>query len=262
MRAARRIARAATTPFFGTIVIEGGDDLIERGAEAGYNFRRVDDTGVGIALDETVTRDDLEALARLLGAELEGAVAAIPAALVRGTAFLKQAIFSRHHAEHEMLRYLKRLEDKDIALNRSMIPLGSCTMKLNATAEMIADHLARLCRYPSVRSGGPDGGVSDADPPPGSLAVRRDRVRRGVVAAQCRVAGRVCRAAGDPRLARIARRSASRRLPDPVLGARHESRQRGDGGLKVVVVGCDRDGNVDLGICAPRRRSTRTGWRR
>ena len=59
-------------------------------------------------------------------------------ALLRGTPFLQQAVFNAHHAEHEMLRYLKRLEDKDIALNRSMIPLGSCTMKLNATAEMVA----------------------------------------------------------------------------------------------------------------------------
>src|SRR5215468_8780894 len=61
----------------------------------------------------------------------------VPAPLTRTTPFLQQAVFSSHHAEHEMLRYLKRLEDKDVALNRSMIPLGSCTMKLNATAEMI-----------------------------------------------------------------------------------------------------------------------------
>ena len=61
----------------------------------------------------------------------------IPAELLRNTPFLEQTVFTQHHAEHEMLRYLKRLEDKDIALNRSMIPLGSCTMKLNASAEMI-----------------------------------------------------------------------------------------------------------------------------
>src|SRR6185437_174241 len=61
----------------------------------------------------------------------------IPAELIRNTPFLEHATFLGHRSEHEMLRYLKRLEDKDVALNRSMIPLGSCTMKLNATAEMI-----------------------------------------------------------------------------------------------------------------------------
>ena len=125
--------------FFDTIAFDApdADALLQRAATAGYNFRRLDGQGLAIALDETVTRDDLEALATILGAPLGDAPAAIPAALVRGTPILPQPVFSAYHAEHEMLRYLKRLEDKDIALNRSMIPLGSCTMKLNATAEMI-----------------------------------------------------------------------------------------------------------------------------
>ena len=108
-----------------------------RCVESGFNFRRVDDGAVGIALDETVTRDDLVALASILGAPLAGARPGFQAALSRTSAFLPQVVFHRYHSEHEMLRYLKRLEDKDIALNRSMIPLGSCTMKLNATGEMI-----------------------------------------------------------------------------------------------------------------------------
>ncbi|HYZ20787.1 MAG TPA: glycine dehydrogenase (aminomethyl-transferring), partial [Rhodopila sp.] len=123
--------------FFDTIVVEGADGLIERAADIGFNVRRVDETGIGIALDETITRDDLAALAALLGAPLCGSVTSIPATLLRGTPFLQQSVFDQYHSEHEMLRYLKRLEDKDITLNRSMIPLGSCTMKLNATAEMI-----------------------------------------------------------------------------------------------------------------------------
>src|SRR6202789_570085 len=86
--------------FFDTIVVEGADDLIARAAAAGYNFRRVDDSGVGIALDETVTRDDLAALAKLLGANLGGAVTSIPPESLRGSAFLQQAIFRQHHAEH------------------------------------------------------------------------------------------------------------------------------------------------------------------
>ena len=125
--------------FFDTLAIETPDApaLLQAGIEAGFNFRTIDATGVAIALDETVTRDELYRLAVVLGAPLGSPYGAVPDSVTRRTKFLQQAVFSRHHAEHEMLRYLKRLEDKDIALNRSMIPLGSCTMKLNATAEMI-----------------------------------------------------------------------------------------------------------------------------
>ena len=125
--------------FFDTIVVECADPrgLLRAAAAAGFNLRLVDDGAGGVALDETVTRDDLAVLAELFGAPLSGVVGGIPGGLPRSGAFLPQAVFSRYHSEHEMLRYLKRLEDNDIALNRSMIPLGSCTMKLNATAEMI-----------------------------------------------------------------------------------------------------------------------------
>jgi glycine dehydrogenase len=144
---ARLLAAAATTAglklrnadFFDTIAFDtpDADALIAKASSAGFNLRRIDATGIAIALDETVTRDDLTTLATIVGAPLASAPASIPAALVRGTPILQQPVFSAYHAEHEMLRYLKRLEDKDVALNRSMIPLGSCTMKLNATAEMI-----------------------------------------------------------------------------------------------------------------------------
>jgi glycine dehydrogenase len=130
--------RLRSDSFFDTIALDVPDApaLIGAAAEAGFNFRQIDG-GVAIAIDETVTREDLTALAAILGGPLATAPASIPAALVRGTPILQQPVFSAYHAEHEMLRYLKRLEDKDVALNRSMIPLGSCTMKLNATAEMI-----------------------------------------------------------------------------------------------------------------------------
>ncbi len=126
--------------FFDTLAIEAGakaDALMAAAVKAGFNLRRIDATGVGIALDETVTRADLNALADVLGAKLDGVAGAVPAACARTSTFLQGAAFTSYHAEHEMLRYLKRLENKDISLTRSMIPLGSCTMKLNATAEMI-----------------------------------------------------------------------------------------------------------------------------
>ena len=133
--------------FFDTIGIEAGkraDALMTSALNAGFNLRRIDATGIGIALDETVTRQELTRLAVVLGGGLREAAASIPGPLVRTTPFLQQAVFAAHHAEHEMLRYLKRLEEKDVALNRSMIPLGSCTMKLNATRGNAADHLAWL----------------------------------------------------------------------------------------------------------------------
>jgi len=126
--------------FFDTICIEAGDrcEALMQGAVAlGFNLRRVDATGVAVALDETVTRTELAELAALVAGTLADAPVSIPAPLVRTSPFLTAQVFSAYHAEHEMLRYLKRLEDRDVALNRSMIPLGSCTMKLNATAEMI-----------------------------------------------------------------------------------------------------------------------------
>ncbi len=125
--------------FFDTIAfdVQDADGLLQQAVAAGFNFRRLDGDGVSIALDETVTRADLERLAALLGVRLNDAPSSIPSALARRSRVLQAAVFNTHHAEHEMLRYLKRLEDRDIALNRSMIPLGSCTMKLNATAEMI-----------------------------------------------------------------------------------------------------------------------------
>ncbi len=113
---------------------------------ARLNFRYFDSAHIGIALDETTTLEDVQAIASVL-AEAAGKPAAriretasprdLPAALVRTTPFMTHPVFSAHRSETKMMRYLKRLERKDIGLDRSMIPLGSCTMKLNAASEMI-----------------------------------------------------------------------------------------------------------------------------
>lgn len=131
------------TAFFDTVTIKADDQadaLCQKAEAAGFNLRRVDATHIAIALDETVTRAELAALAALFGGSLGSATAqaSIPEALVRASSFCTEEVFSSYHSEHGLLRYLKRLEDKDIALNRSMIPLGSCTMKLNAAVEMAA----------------------------------------------------------------------------------------------------------------------------
>lgn len=132
--------------FFDTLHITGVDAaaLHTRAAKAGLNLRAIDAGSVGISLDETTTRADVAALAGVFGAALgdidalDAATAdALPSALRRDTPFLQHPVFNTHHSEHELLRYLRGLADKDLALDRTMIPLGSCTMKLNATAEMI-----------------------------------------------------------------------------------------------------------------------------
>jgi glycine dehydrogenase len=139
-----------TRAFFDTIFVETGarTAAIHAAArEAGMNLREVDAGTLGISLDETTRRQDVEALwqvfagadaAGLSVAELDGATAdRLPEALRRSGEILTHPVFHLYHSETEMLRYLRRLADKDLALDRSMIPLGSCTMKLNATSELM-----------------------------------------------------------------------------------------------------------------------------
>ena len=152
-----------TRSYFDTITIRvpgEAEALADRAREAGFNVRRVDSDHIGLSLDETTRREDVSGAIRVLGAgavggdgggsrgtgagandvDIEALDAAAPdviGALARTSPFLTHPVFHAHHSETEMLRYLRRLAMKDVALDRSMIPLGSCTMKLNATAEMI-----------------------------------------------------------------------------------------------------------------------------
>lgn len=129
--------------FFDTIVVKvpGRAQAILTTAEAaGINLRRIDADHLGISCDETTSTADLILLAGIFGARLkplQSISPAWPASLLRQSPFLQQSVFKNYHSETDMLRYLKRLESKDLALNESMIGLGSCTMKLNATSEMI-----------------------------------------------------------------------------------------------------------------------------
>jgi glycine dehydrogenase len=235
--------------FFDTIAIEAGsraDALMADALAAGFNLRRIDATGVGIALDETVTRDELTALARVIGGALDQAPASIPVALVRASPFLQQGVFNSHHAEHEMLRYLRRLEDKDVALNRSMIPLGSCTMKLNATAEMIPVTLPGFSdMHPFAPSDQTVGFKTLIDRLSGWL---REATGFAGVSLQPN-AGSQGEYAGL--LAIRAWQAANGQghrdvclIPSSAHGTNPASATMA--GLRVVVVGCDRDGNVDL----------------
>ena len=156
-------------------------------------------------------------------------------------------VFHQYHSETEMLRYLRRLADRDLALDRTMIPLGSCTMKLNATTEMIPITWPEFGADPPVRAARPGRtGYLRAVRRPRAVAVRDHRLRRGVAAAQRRLAGRARRAARDPRVPRdrgdgtATCASSPRRRTAPTRPARSMA------GMRVVVVACDDDGNVDL----------------
>ena len=135
--------------FFDTIRVELGQasssNLIERAERAGCNLRAAGDHAISIALDETTTNFDIETLMSIFrgtqirdfaDADIESSSFRIPQFAIRTSDFLTHPVFNTYHSETEMLRYLRRLESRDLSLCHSMIPLGSCTMKLNATAEM------------------------------------------------------------------------------------------------------------------------------
>ncbi|XLZ71189.1 aminomethyl-transferring glycine dehydrogenase [Massilia sp. SR12] len=134
--------------FFDTLTIatDKADALHAAAVAAGINLRKIDSRHIGVSLDETCDRDTLAALWNVFSGgkaapdfdAVEASVGtSFPEALVRTSAYLEHPTFNRYHSETEMLRYLRSLADKDLALDRTMIPLGSCTMKLNATSEMI-----------------------------------------------------------------------------------------------------------------------------
>ena len=135
--------------FFDTIAVRTpgqAERIAAKAREAGINLRVIDPHRVGVALDETTRRSDVQALWRVfstkgdpgldLAAIDEETADPIPESLRRTSPYLEHPVFHAYHGETEMLRYLRRLQAKDIALDRAMIPLGSCTMKLNATTEM------------------------------------------------------------------------------------------------------------------------------
>ncbi|MDP5240170.1 aminomethyl-transferring glycine dehydrogenase [Uliginosibacterium sp. 31-16] len=153
--------KLVTKSFFDSLDVATGTQtasILQAALAAGYNLRQVSPSVLGLSFDETTTREDVLALLNVFAeagklanvCELAKPFAAhdidtldatlpisIPTSLVRSSAILSHPVFNTHHTEHEMLRYLKKLQNKDLALDHSMISLGSCTMKLNATSEMI-----------------------------------------------------------------------------------------------------------------------------
>ena len=132
--------------FFDTVVVDCGSEklatqIFENADNIGYNLLRFDDTKISVAFSETSDEEDFKVLTQLFvntSHQLpETASVSLDQTHLRNDDILSHPVFNSHHTEHEMLRYLKSLEDRDLAMNRSMIALGSCTMKLNATSEML-----------------------------------------------------------------------------------------------------------------------------
>ncbi len=250
--------KVPTASFFDTITVATGartKEILDRGVLEGINFRRVDDANVGMSLDETTTRDDLVRAWRAFAgsdvtftvADLDATVvASLPGPLARTTPFLTHPVFNRHHSETEMLRYLRRLADRDIALDRSMIPLGSCTMKLNATSEMIP------VTWPEFGNLHP---FAPADQAAGYRELVADLERMLVAVTGYAAVSLQPNAGSQGEYAGLlaiqgwhASRGEAHRnvclIPASAHGTNPASAQMA--GLDVVVVACDKDGNVDL----------------
>lgn len=248
------------TSYFDTLRIVSTADRVRKvrhdAEAAGYNFRYIGETGIGISLDETATVEDLVAILGVFAgaASKTGAVAldadqgppAWPAHLVRTTPILTHPIFNSHRSESEMMRYIRSLERKDVGLDTSMIPLGSCTMKLNAASEMYPvswEEFARL--HPFV---------------PADQAEGYKQITEELEAALCEITGFAAvslqpNSGAQGEFAGLA-----------VMRAYHQSRGEGGrdvvlipasahgtnpasaimAGFKVVVVASDPNGNVDV----------------
>ena len=236
---------------------EGQQAIVERALERGINLRIIGNDRLGIALDETTSGDDIETLWTVFSGDTGGLSAqsvdaaidentGVPASLLRAVDYLQHPLFNDYHSETEMLRYMRYLEDKDIALNRAMIPLGSCTMKLNATTEMLAvtwpefaglhpfapaaqtkgyqailaelDHMLLECTGYDAISMQPNAGSQGEYA--GLLAIRRYHRSRGDTQRD------VCL------------------IPSSAHGTNPASAALA--GMKVVIVECDERGNVDM----------------
>jgi glycine dehydrogenase len=244
---------------FDTLAIDTGDrtdEIAARARELGMNLRSLDSRTLAVALDETTTRDDLLRLWQAFATPgqtapdfstcEQAAESLIPTGLRRTSDFLTHPVFNSHHSETAMLRYMRSLSDKDLALDRSMIPLGSCTMKLNATSEMIP------VTWPEFADVHP---FAPADQREGFFVLARQLTKW------------LCEATGYAGIS-LQPNAGSQGEYAGLLAIRGWHESRGEGhrniclipssahgtnpasaqmvGMQVIVTGCDEQGNVDL----------------
>lgn len=240
--------------FFGTLTVRVGDQqspIYQRAQEREINLRKVDSDKLGLSLNEMTTPQDIRDLLDCFapGASLEEDPdnnIGIPESLLRKDSILQHPIFNSYHNETEMMRYLKRLESRDVALNQSMIPLGSCTMKLNAAAEMMP------ITWPEFSRMHPFAPIEQAQGYQQLFAELEQMLEActGYAAVSLQPnAGSQGEYAGLIAIKKyFESRGESQRkiclIPSSAHGTNPASAQMA--GLKVVVVKCDKDGNVDM----------------
>jgi glycine dehydrogenase len=251
--------RQTNRAYFDTLRIEGADvAAVRRTAQAaGVNFRYMADGAIGISVDETVTVEDAQQIVDVFVASARGTspslevpesptLHSLPKALQRTSAYLTHPVFNTHHSETKMMRYIRSLERKDVGLDTSMIPLGSCTMKLNAASEMMPVSWAEFSRMHPFA--------------PVEQAAGYQQIFQELEAALCQVTGFAAvslqpnsGAQGEFTGLMTIRayhrdRGEARRtvvlIPSSAHGTNPASAAMA--GLKVVVTACDRNGNVDL----------------
>jgi glycine dehydrogenase len=256
--------QVVTETYFDTIKINLGNrhakDLVKFAEERQVNVRIFDAQNVGVSLDETVSVEDLETLLQIFsfGRPLESGVAAIlrtevdreelefGSQFARSSSFLTHAVFHRHHSETEMLRYIRRLESRDLSLTTSMIPLGSCTMKLNATAEMEPvtwPEFGRLHPFaPSTQARGYERIFKDLEAWLNEITGFAGTSLQPNAGSQGEYAGLLVIRAWHE-----SRREGHREIcliPTSAHGTNPASAVMA--GMKVVPVACDKDGNIDV----------------
>ena len=237
-----------------TIKTDKAAAIHEKARSLGCNLREIDANHVGISFDETTNREELNLVWEIFGGQGnldidnldQQVVNTIPNSLIRTSTYLTHPTFNRYHSEHEMLRYLRSLADKDLALDRTMIPLGSCTMKLNATSEMVP------VTWPSFSQIHP---LAPETQWAGYAQLIEDTERMMCAATGYDAVSLQPNAGSQGEYAGLL-----------VIRAYHESRGEGHrniclipssahgtnpasaqmAGMQVIVVNCDNDGNVDL----------------
>jgi glycine dehydrogenase len=258
------VARAAGVEvvhdgFFDTITLRSAgraESIVTAAHDAGYLLHLVDADTLQLSVDETTTPEDVVALARVLGATevtvpatetaVRDAATGLPAGLERESAYLTHPVFSAHRSETRMMRYLKHLSDKDYALDRGMIPLGSCTMKLNAATEMAAvtwPEFARLHPFaPREDVRGYLDMIGDLETwlaevtGYDTVSVQPNAGSQGELAGLLAIRGYHRSRGDDERTVCL--------IPSSAHGTNAASAVLA--GMRVVVVACDEDGNVDL----------------
>jgi glycine dehydrogenase len=246
--------------YFDTLCVDGGHpaavERVRQAAEAARLNFRYDGTEIGIALDETVEASDLDAIVKVFassvrgtsrtGADASAKARQLPAELVRTTPFLTHAVFHGHRSESALMRYIRGLERKDIGLDTSMIPLGSCTMKLNAAAEMLPlswPELARIHPFvPPVQAAGYQLLFGELEAALGAITGLPGVSLQPNSGAQGELAGLLVIQAWHRDRGQDKRNIAL--IPSSAHGTNPASAAMA--GMQVVVVACDDKGNIDV----------------